>query len=755
MGYGERLNQLLEKPVEAHIPEAKLDEFSTLQQEFAEKKVFLVPAAVSTASAVSTSTSERRSFNPRRSHSRTFSRKLPVPPPFLLRSKDLPMYSYYGELMAAIDENPVVVISAETGAGKTTQLPQFILAFESEKRKAATAAFGLNEKPIKVIVTQPRRIAAISVAQRVAQERGETIGKNSAVGYTVRFDEMRPRSDPSEGQIVFCTSGILLRIFQENPDLDDITHLILDEVHERDLNTDLLLILTRQLVMRRPDIKIILMSATADTELFARYFTVPQYLPQPPVISVPGRLFPVEATFLPDVVNLVKPLTSDRMLSKDTTTYIRRQLYGDSGSGAGDRNGPTRSNSYDIARNRTAILDDGRTDAVPIDLIEALIVHIVEKKSDGAILVFLPSWADISTLQSRLKDEDFFQKGFGDPTRYRIFPMHSSVPNADQREVFEKSPPGVRKIVLATNIAETSVTINDVVYVIDSAKIRVASYDPNSRVSSLNSVFASRSNLKQRMGRAGRCQPGEYYSLITKSKHQALPYSLPPELLRVDLQSTVLKIASLDLTAFLEQAPVPPSRSSIDEAVTSLRSLGAIGIVESVTLIGRVLSNFSVDPWVGRMVLLGLAMRCLDPILTIACLTGGGEGGAGGSVFSMRPEDRYVARRVIAATFSRDGNASDLITAANAFYAWREVIRTKGMTAAREFAFDNHLSFIAMQNLEKARQQLFAQLKSARLVDGRFSDRDERLGGAAANEHADNARLIRAIICSGMLPNVA
>ncbi|KAJ1529104.1 ATP-dependent RNA helicase A, partial [Cladochytrium tenue] len=302
--------------------------------------------------------------------------------------------------------------------------------------------------------------------------------------------------------------------------------------------------------------------------------------------------------------------------------------------------------------------------------------------------------------------------------------------------------------------------IKDVVFVIDSAKIRLASYNPNSRVSSLNSVFASRSNLKQRMGRAGRVQPGEYYLLITKTKHDSLPYNLPPELLRTDLQSTVLKIASLksldtlvhiesmrsqsappgargldewrpslrregppipsvcdDVSTFLAQAPTPPSTGSIGEAIDSLRALGAIGtaevivadnpsasaevgssrrrlgyqpmrrrVREAVTPLGRVLADFSVDPWVGRMVLTGVAMRCLDPVLTVASLLGGSEGGGGGGpagVFTMRPDERSVARRVLAAAFARDGAASDVLVSARAFDAWKRVASADGMSAAR------------------------------------------------------------------------
>ncbi|KAJ1557639.1 hypothetical protein HK405_015518, partial [Cladochytrium tenue] len=438
--FSTRLEQLrLAPPTACFSPElvAKVD---ALASEIDDAAAFQVPPDRVVASAVEDG-GARSSLH--RARPRAFARPSAVParrlqpPAFLNRSRDLPMYSYYGELLAAIDANPVVVISAETGAGKTTQLPQFILAHEQARKTARPEADGHTrravtrlrggvrvesdsvdaeslspKKPVKVLITQPRRIAAISVAQRVAQERGEQIGRNSAVGYS-------------------------------NPDLDDVTHLILDEVHERDLNTDLLLILARQLLLRRHDLKVILMSATADTHLFARYFNVPKLLPPPPIVSVPGRLFPVRAHHLDEVAAIVRPMLGSRML-RDSSDYIRRQLAVTDGGG-----GPGR---------RAAIMDDGRDADVPLDVVEALIAHIVNEKGPGAILVFLPSWHDITGVQTRLKAEDNFRVGFADPRRFRIFTMHSSVPNAEQREVFEASPPGVRKIILATNIAETSVT---------------------------------------------------------------------------------------------------------------------------------------------------------------------------------------------------------------------------------------------------------------------------------------------------------
>ncbi|KAI9347745.1 hypothetical protein BDR26DRAFT_1004848 [Obelidium mucronatum] len=753
-------------------------------------------------------------------------------PSELAKAKDLPMYQYYANVMAAIDNNPVVVIAASTGAGKTTQLPQFILAhFKAQKEafhglSSRKSRNNMNDHPVlprppSVIVTQPRRIAAISVAQRVARERGETMGRDSAIGYTVRFNSVAPKSDPEYGHVVFCTSGILLRRLQDDPDLRSVTHIILDEIHERDLNTDLLLIVVRQLVQRRPDLKIILMSATADTALFSKYFgkvnasvvgpppspvrtpmnnshfksknttsisstPVPSRLAPPPIINIPGRLFPVKEFYLEDVLNVIRNVGPNRFLYQ-SQKYINSELH------------------YEPPRFASSLYttpSSGMADFFPVDIYEALLVYITKTRGPGAVLVFLPGWQEISLLMQKLKD-DTYHVGFGDSRRVRLYALHSSVSSSGQEEVFERPPEGVRKIILSTNIAETSVTINDIVYVVDSARIRINTYDPSSRLSSLNCVVASQSNLKQRSGRAGRCQAGEYFSLISKRHHESLPYSIPPELLRIDLQSTALKIKALNLSPFtadvLALAPQPPSSESVEKALRDLHTLGALttskgkhsslkslklssksnptrkGDVsdtqEVLTPLGKAFSQIPMDPWLAKLIILGTAFKALDPVLTAAAVLESGNRG----VYSIHPDEREQARLHILQKFvcGRDESyGSDLLAMATAYWDWKLAPVSAGIKR-RDFAEKNYLNHNGLMNVDRAKEQVLKSLQDLRIVENSGSRRsggnrgeselgvstlagvDELFGGRDVNEFSRNTDLVRALISASLFPNVA
>ncbi|KAJ3172071.1 ATP-dependent DNA/RNA helicase dhx36 [Geranomyces variabilis] len=656
-----------------------------------------------------------------------------------LEQNQLPIFTRYREIIAAIDNNPVTVLSAETGAGKTTQLPQFLLAHIKQRRAAAASEGRPQEPPANIVITQPRRIAAISVAQRVASERKEVVG--TSIGYQVRFDDKRPTGPVENGHAVFCTSGILLKRLQGDPYLRGVTHIILDEVHERDLNTDLLLIIVRQLIQQNSNVRVVLMSATAETELFQDYFrgfgTVgPRRLP--PIIQVAGRMFPVQQYFLEDV---------DRLLhdSRALPAPFR----------------PARESVHWV-QNETGRMEPPRgEDPVPYDYLEALIVHICATRDSGAVLCFLPGLQEIDTLMSRLKDDDRFGMGFNDERRFRVYPLHSSVPIAAQQFVFDVPPAGVRKIILSTNIAETSVTINDIVYVIDSGKMRMNSYDADRRISSLNSVWASLSNLRQRSGRAGRCQPGMYFSLLSHQRKQTIGYSMPPELLRVDLQSTVLKVKSLRLSKHVSDvfsaAPQPPSPGNVINAVNELYALGALDEQENMTSLGEVLSTMPVDPWIGKMVLEAATLGCLDPILTIA---GGMEIGRG--VYAIHPEQREEGRAHILSQFAA-GTDSDHLTLLNAFRAWSgsSAGRRPGHEA-RNFARANYLHHNSLANVERSRQQLLRILEDCGLVSrrkafgsGRLTPTEEPMGGADLNAYAYNSAMIRAILCGALYPNVA
>ncbi|KAJ1548268.1 ATP-dependent DNA/RNA helicase dhx36 [Nowakowskiella sp. JEL0078] len=709
-----RISELKSSPLEIQIEQNSLTRMCDLLDEVESEQCFRIPPEFNNE----TSSIIRKSPTGPNIYPKNLVNIKPsdIKVPNNIRSVNLPVVQNYSEVIAAIESNRVVILAAETGAGKTTQVPQFILAhFNSHQSQK-------GYPPANVIVTQPRRIAAISVAERVAQERGETVGRTGcSIGYQVRFDKKLPTADKKYGSIVFCTTGILLRQLQDDFLLNGVTHIILDEVHERDLNTDLLLVIIKQIVSKRHDLKIILMSATADTTLFQKYFAGFGSMGRdqlPPVINIPGKIFPVKDHYLEDIVQILdKPDFSPVLRrSKFYNNYIESELH----------------DSLD------------REVDQPVELFEALIAHVTKSCGDGAILCFLPGWSEINALQMQL-EKDRFRCGFNDENRFKIYTLHSSVPIGSQQSVFEPSPKGVRKIVLATNIAETSITINDVVYVIDSGKTRINTYDAERRISSLSSVWASLSNIRQRSGRAGRCQPGFYFSLMSKKRKETLPYQLPPEMLRVDLQMTCLQVKALgfkeEVLSILKKAPQPPARYNVQRAVSELNKLGAIDDKENLTALGKVFSNMPLDPWISKLVMESAALNCLDPMITIASSMVDKRG-----VFMMNPDQRLEARQRIVEKFGFNAKSDQIITL-NAYNDWKQ----NGKSPS--YYDETFIHRGSMLNLERSKQQI-ARI----LIDVNFLPKTSRfdlIGGPELNTQSGNLEVIRALLCGGLYPNIA
>ncbi|ORY01710.1 P-loop containing nucleoside triphosphate hydrolase protein, partial [Basidiobolus meristosporus CBS 931.73] len=645
------------------------------------------------------------------------------PPHGAIKSTHLPVYSHYTEILKAISENQVSIISGGTGTGKTTQVPQYIIADFLNKPRGSAAV-------PNVIVTQPRRIAAVSVAQRVAAERNETIGKNSAVGYNVRFETMPPTVPASEGRVTFCTTGVLLRRLQEDRKLEGITHILLDEVHERDMNTDFLLMVLRELLEERPDLKLVLMSATAEINLFQNYFR--HYgsigkLSLPQVIEIPGRTFPIKEYYLNDYYDSLSQYSYPLMNSRETKNYISNELKG---------------RSYDDCD-------------LPLDLIETLISHISLTKGPGAVLCFLPGWEEMSKLQRHMLERDIMRVGYKDKSKFKIICLHSSIPIAMQQEAFKKVPPGVRKIVLATNIAETSVTIDDIVYVVDTAKVKEKVFDPSRRITSLSPIFTSQANIRQRTGRAGRCQPGQYFSLITRSHKYALPRAQVPELLRSDLRSICLHIRAMGfsgpLGAILAKAPNPPRHQSIHMAIDNLKSLDALNDEQNLTPLGSVLASLPIDPGFGKMVVLGCIFKCLDPILTVAAALGSKD------VFTAPPDLRDKLKRVRRKW--AQGSECDALTTVNVVREWEKIRHDKH--EENDFCERNFIHRIGIRTIHKTKLQLKDILQKAGFMAHSAATPDEDLlrerlvGGSAMNINSNNQGLIRALLTAGMYPNIA
>jgi ATP-dependent RNA helicase DHX36 len=701
----------------------------------------------------------------------------------------LPINSCANTILDAIESNPVVIVVGSTGCGKTTQLPQLILEDAIVKRHGARC---------NIIVTQPRRIAAISVAQRVAYERSEKLGLT--VGYQVRFESVMPT--PS-GSILYCTTGVFLRRMHEEKNgkdvLEGVTHIVVDEVHERDMNTDFLLVILKRILYERrhgdrPPIKLILMSATIDAGIFAEYFG--DFFPNGkcPVVRIPGKIYPVKQYFIEDFVsklrNHYKPSETPQLDHKDTLKYIDREkniqprkssptrffpkstVQGkyiamdidsdevDSHSSEIDDNDTSSIGSSSGFIDRTGLKQNNeQIDAeIPYHLISLVIAHIVNTR-EGAILVFLPGWEEIMALNRLLTTAPYpLGINFSDQSLFRIHMLHSSLPSLSQQEVFEPLPnPNMRKIILATNIAETSITIQDVVHVVDSGKVKEKRYDPSKRMTNLVTTWISQSNSRQRSGRAGRVRKGEYYVMMSRARYQNLEGYSTPEMLRSDLQEICLHIKALDLPTTIEdvlaQAIQSPDHASVSAALENLRSLQALDSAEELTPLGKVLATLPMEPGLGKMVLLGAIFQCLDPILTIAaCISSK-------SPFLSPPQAKERADEI--KVHWAQGLFSDHFAILNAYKAWYELQSSGNFREANKFCTDNFLNRTSLHTIEQVKIQLLNLLERAGVVPKYYPQRDYgeqrdlALGPPEYNVNSNCLPLLRSLICAGVYPNIS
>ncbi|XP_067658933.1 ATP-dependent DNA/RNA helicase DHX36-like [Haliotis asinina] len=630
--------------------------------------------------------------------------------------KKLPSYEMREKLMDDIRNNQVVVISGETGCGKTTQVPQFILDDCIE--------MGIGSQ-CRVICTQPRRISAISVAERVAAERCERCGgSDSSVGYQIRLEYRLPRKN---GSILYCTTGIVLKFLESDPLLQRATHIVLDEIHERDLQSDFLMIILKDILPRRPDLKVILMSATLNAAMFSKYFN------DCPQLNIPGYTYPVEEYLLEDVVEMLK-------YQPDSSQPQRRRPRGKRSREADEERWNfevwCRNLEGSYSHSTITALQNMDFDKIDLDLIATLIRHISLNKSEGAILVFVPGWEEISKLHKMMQADRMYSSD-----KFRIIPLHSLMPTVNQREVFNKPPPGVRKVVIATNIAETSITIDDIVYVIDCGKIKVKDFQPENNLSTLEAKWVSKANSKQRRGRAGRVQPGVCYHLYTGLKWTEVDDYLPPEILRTRLEELCLHIKLLKLgkiEPFISKAIQQPSMEALHRAIITLQNLNALDKDENLLPLGYHLARMPVDPHTGKMILFGAMFCCLDPILTVAASLSFKD------AFFIplgKEEEADRARKALS-----EDSKSDHIMLIKAFEGWE---RAKSRGNDRDYCWQNFLSPSTLRLLKDMKGQL-AQLL---LELGFIKNKNPK--DLAANVNSNNYGLVKAVLCAGLYPNVA
>ncbi|XP_063921598.1 ATP-dependent RNA helicase DHX30-like isoform X2 [Zophobas morio] len=584
---------------------------------------------------------------------------------YLAKEKiSLPISQHKEDFMKLIKENRVVIIKGEPGCGKSTRIPQYVLELWAKEGLA-------RGEPCQIAVTQPRRIAAISLADRVSDERNENCGH--IVGYQIR---LKSNYNPTTGRIFYCTTGILLKYLQTDTNLSRFTHVILDEVHERDVNTDLLLNLLRNVLTTNPTMKLIIMSATVDVDLFRNY------LNHPPVMHIPGFTYPVKSYFLDDLSTL------------------------------------NLSESYQMAVNNNELPNVVHED------VAKLIRHIHKTKKEGAILCFLPGWEDIIKVEKLMSPSSDMS----------VLCLHSRLQDSDQRKIFSRTPPGVRKVILSTNIAETSVTIDDVVYVIDTGIHKENRFDHDKGVNCIDNYWISQSSMAQRKGRAGRVQPGESFHLYTKSKYDTFSHFTDPEILKTSLTKIVLnsKVYSnnMDALEFMSKLPSPPEKNSTRRAVRELKDLKLLDDCENLTSLGKRLANFQLEPKLAKILVNSVVYKCVTPVVDIVTLFSSDT-----ELFRSSLVDKGSIKKIK----TQGSRHSDHLAVMRLFEAWLELMEDFDEETAARYCTDANLVHHKLVTISKLRKIHFDYLHNGLL---------EAL--PVADSYSDNDELVKAILFSGV-----
>uniref|UniRef100_A0ABM5FIQ4 RNA helicase n=1 Tax=Pogona vitticeps TaxID=103695 RepID=A0ABM5FIQ4_9SAUR len=520
----------------------------------------------------------------------------------------LPIYPYRADLLAAIAEHQTLIIEGETGSGKTTQIPQYL--FEE----------GYTEKGMKIGCTQPRRVAAMSVAARVSQEMDVKLGNE--VGYSIRFEDCT-----SERTVLkYMTDGMLLREFLTEPDLSSYSVIIIDEAHERTLHTDILFGLIKDIARFRPELKVLIASATLDTERFSTFFD------DAPIFRIPGRRFPVDIFY---------------------------------------------------------------TKAPEADYLEACVVSVLQihvTQPQGDILVFLTGQEEIEACCEMLQDR--CRRLGSKIAELLILPIYANLPSDMQAKIFEPTPPGARKVVVATNIAETSLTIDGIIYVIDPGFCKQKSYNARTGMESLIVTPCSRASANQRAGRAGRVAAGKCFRLYTAWAYKnEMEETTVPEIQRTNLGNVVLLLKSLGINDLIHfDFMDPPPHETLVLALEQLYALGALNHLGELTKLGRKMAELPVDPMLSKMILASEQYKCSEQILTIAAMLS-----VNNAIF-YRPKDKVVHADNARMNFFLPGG--DHLVLLNVYNQWVE------SGYSMQWCYENFIQFRSMRRARDVREQL-------------------------------------------------
>lgn len=525
--------------------------------------------------------------------------------PIEQQRKTLPVYAFRDQLIKAVRENQFLIVVGETGSGKTTQLTQYL----------AEAGFANNGM---IGCTQPRRVAAMSVAKRVAEEVGCQLGEE--VGYTIRFEDM---TSPST-RIKYMTDGMLQREILVDPDLKRYSVIMLDEAHERTIATDVLFGLLKKTIKNRPDLKVIATSATLDADRFSSYFF------ECPIFTIPGRTFPVEILY-----------------SKEP-----------------------------------------ESDYLDSALVTVMQIHLTEPPGD--ILVFLTGQEEIDTACEILHER---MKALPNVPHLHILPVYSALPNEQQSRIFDPAPPGERKVVIATNIAETSITIDHIYYVIDPGFVKQNAYDPKLGMDALIVTPISQAQANQRAGRAGRTGPGKCFRLYTEQAFstEMSPVTIP-EIQRQNLSSTILMLKAMGINDLLNfDFMDPPPTNTMLTALEELYALSALDNEGLLTRLGRRMADLPMEPSLAKVLVASVDLGCTEEVLSIIAML------SIPSIFYRPKEKQQVADQKKAKFHDPSG---DHLTLLNVYNGWKR----EGYS--NPWCYDNFIQARSMTRAKKVRDQI-------------------------------------------------
>ena len=527
----------------------------------------------------------------------------------LKKRMSLPVWSSRKQILELVEKNRIVIIQGETGSGKTTQIPQFLLD---------AGYYG------GIVCTQPRRVAAMSIAKRVSQEMEVELGEQ--VGYTVRFDDKTSKNT----LIKYVTDGLLLKEATTDHTLKKYQIIIIDEAHERTLSTDILFGFLKELMEKRKELKLIIMSATFDIEKFQNYFDAP-------LAIIKGRTYPVDIIYL----------------SSPTDDYV--------------------------------------------DCAVKKVIQIHKEEKPGDILLFLTGEEEIESACQQIRDGI---EELGDEVGYaNVIPIYSTLPPYLQEKIFEPppetNPRGIkgRKIVVATNIAESSITIDGIVYVVDPGFTKQKVFNPRGKMESLLINIISKENADQRAGRAGRTKPGKCFRLYTEESYQKeLKKSSIPEILRSNITSVVLNLLKLGINDLVHFDFIdPPAPETMMRAIEMLNYLGAMDDDGKLTELGSQMNQFPLEPELSKMVLAGVKYKCINDMLTLAATL---------SVKSPFLRPRGKENEADSKKYQFTHHTGDHITLIMAFNAFKK------NEFSKDWCRDNFINFRTMKAIDNVRGQL-------------------------------------------------